>query len=185
MNRGGGDYSQAHAHVAASELNPPPALLSYSDRMGNGRAAPGCNLHLTSKPVAMPGDMFYKSLSEGVGSGSSWANYGDPGKDHNDSYNYILWNMPRRDTGTGEAVLPGGGAIMANIGPNTHVYACDVSQQVLDSYSYQTNTINGYTRWAYVHLTNPDGENLWGWFLVSYKFGIRDEPEVGLYNWGS
>jgi hypothetical protein len=184
INRGGGPGEQATVHVAASDLRSQPALNDFSVRNGNGRFAPGCTfgpIYTYPQGAGMPGDMLYKNANEGGQSGSNWANYGDPGARYGSHYNYLLWNMPRRDTGSGEAVLPGGGLVMAVMKQRTPVYACDVSQQYLDSFPAGSNTPNGWTRWAYVRVGNTSGETLYGWFLVSYSY--HGGAEVFAFTW--
>ena len=177
MNRGGGDFQQAHAHVRESALRPPPTIMEHRLRNGNGRAATGCTSQVYTAPRKLPGEMIYK---ENGSAGSSWANYGDPGELQGTHYSYVLWNLPRYDTGAAEGVLDGGGIIRAAIKPHTAFRACNVTQLYLDSFRQGTNIPNGWTRWAYSQVSNGYA-TIHGWVMVSYSYD--GGPEVFTFDW--
>lgn len=181
LTRGGteerGVYpGKAHAHIAASDLQRPLKLASHKERAGLGRATPGCTFPIYARPAELPADMKYRP-GEPATSGAMWANYGDPGARFGTSYTNLLWNLPRRDVGGNESEVKGGGILMATIKPRQRLLVCDVSHQVLDSFT--GSRVTGYTEWVYVATSNGT-ETLYGWFMAG---AVHAGTGYQLFDW--
>ena len=178
-----GQQFQPHVHVSGTDLAATPTLQPYSVRNGNGRAPASCpstwTFYTMPSAANIPSDMLYKTPGEGGGSGSEWANYGNPGARWGSNYTYMLWSLPRKGARPYDVSLSQGGLVMSVLKENHQVTLCDVSQQQVRSFN-SSGGENGYVQFAYVRATNGY-ETLHGWLMVGYeKYG---QGFVSTYHW--
>jgi len=180
-------FRQPTAHILGRDLARPVALLPIAARNGDGAPAPGCSRQIRAAPALVGGDlgrMFYKTPDElhathrrtgVIGAGARWSNYGDPGRRYptprgaTADYSYLLWNLPRRQTG---GLLHGGGIVEAVIAQGESLALCAVPELLLPSFDAH-GTRNGSVSFGYARAANPPSPPIYGWLPLGYRYGAR------------
>ncbi len=173
---------QPTVHLLARDLAGPVRVLPPSDRGGDGAPAPACRRAVRAAPARAGSDlgqMYYKTPAEirgtlrrtgVIGAGARWSNYGDPGRRFRPraDYGYLLWNLPRRASGT---LLAGGGIVEAVIAQGDRVALCAVARLTLPSYDAR-GARNGEVVFGYARAMNA-AATIYGWLLLGYRRGDR------------
>jgi hypothetical protein len=173
--------------VRAADLARPIVPLPAAVLAGDGAPAPGCTRPITSTPAragSALGRMYYKTPGEigatrrrtaVAGAGALWSNYGDPGRRfrsasgvHSD-YTYLLWNLPRRESG---GPLPGGGIARAPIADGEQLELCSPARLTLPSFDVD-GASNGSVVFGYARARDTSGAPIYGWLLLGYRYGDR------------